>query len=114
MAAVYHIRGQRRKETPEGQLTKQIRKVLRLLHVYHWKQWQGIGSGMPGVSDILGIYKGRFLAIEIKAPGGRLSPAQKIFLDNVKEEGGVAILAYSVDDVIKGLGVEGRFKRPWG
>lgn len=69
----------------------------------------------PGVPDILGIYRlpgetaGRFLGIEIKAPRGKLSSAQEQFLNIIREQGGIAILAYSVDDVIRGLGVEDRF-----
>lgn len=52
-----------------------------------------------GTADILGIYKGKFLAIEVKSASGRLSEHQKIFLNQVKENGGIAIVARSIDDV---------------
>ena len=56
-----------------------------------------------GVADILGIYDGKPLAIEVKAPTGKVSEVQKEFLNEFKEEGGIAIIAYSVDDVINNL-----------
>jgi hypothetical protein len=56
-----------------------------------------------GVSDILGCYRGKLLCIEVKREGGRLSPYQETFLGAVRAEGGIAIVARSVEDVIKGL-----------
>lgn len=56
-----------------------------------------------GISDIVGIYEGRFLAIEVKSESGRLSSDQKVFLDDVKANGGIAIVARSVDDVERAL-----------
>jgi len=99
-----------RKMTPEGSLTKSIRDLLRALGVFHWKEFQSLGSP-PGISDILGVYQGKFLAIEVKAPKGKPSLAQTDFLNRVREEGGIAILAYSIEDVIRGLGIEDRFLR---
>jgi hypothetical protein len=63
---------------------------------------------ISGVSDIVGIVYypsglGRFLAIEVKKIGGRLSPAQKLFLADIKRLGGIAFMAYSLDEVIKKL-----------
>lgn len=57
------------------------------------------------MSDIIGIFGGRFLAIEVKAPGKRVKPgsAQERFLENVREEGGVAIEADCLEKVIEGL-----------
>mgnify|MGYP001576709913 FL=1 len=86
----------------EKDITRQIRDYLKALGIFHWKNHQGLGSA-PGVSDILGIYKGKPLAIEVKAPKGKLTEKQKIFLDNWSREGGLAIVAWSIDDVIKGL-----------
>lgn len=60
---------------------------------------------MKGVADILGIYQGKPLAIEVKSKKGVLSLYQKIFLNRFKENGGTAIVARSLDDVVKGLGL---------
>ena len=57
-----------------------------------------------GVSDILGIYKGRALAIEVKSKTGRATEAQVEFLTQFEAMGGVAILARSVADVVVALG----------
>ena len=49
--------------------------------------------GKKGSNDILGVLPGgRFLAVECKAKGGRLSPEQKQFLANVQELGGLAVV----------------------
>lgn len=53
-----------------------------------------------GVSDILGIYKGRPLAIEVKSAKGKVSPEQKDFLNKFAEMGGLCFVARSVEDVI--------------
>ena len=92
----------------EKQVTASIRQLLKTLGIFHWKQFQTLGSPL-GIADILGIYKGKFLAIEAKAPHGKLSPHQERFLSIIREQGGIAILAYSVEDVIRGLGVQDRF-----
>lgn len=52
-----------------------------------------------GVSDILGIYQGKPLAIEVKSAIGRLTDSQKKFLNEWAKEGGIAIVARSVEDV---------------
>ena len=56
-----------------------------------------------GISDIIGcLSNGRFFAVEVKVPGNKPTMEQKLFLQRVSEHGGVAILAYSLDDVMKG------------
>lgn len=56
-----------------------------------------------GVSDIIGIYKGRFLSIEVKSQKGRLSEDQKQWLRDVEAHGGISIVARSVEDVEQAL-----------
>ena len=52
-----------------------------------------------GVSDILGIYHGRFLAIEVKrATGGRTSKEQYDYIERIKKLGGIAGVCTSVDE----------------
>lgn len=62
-----------------------------------------------GVSDIIGIWQGRYLAIEVKRPGLELTKYQELFINRVNKEGGLAFMAKSVDDVIDKLGVRDRF-----
>lgn len=62
------------------------------------------GKGMRrGVSDVLGIYKGRFFAIEIKYGKNKPSPEQVAFIEDVNLYGGIGFVAYSVEDVEKNL-----------
>lgn len=62
-----------------------------------------------GVSDILGVYKGKFLAIEVKSAKGRTTDNQANFIHKVIENDGIAFVAKSVEDVdlmFKKLGYE--------
>ncbi len=56
-----------------------------------------------GFSDIIGIYEGRFLAIEVKVLGKKPTEAQQAFLDAVTAAGGVAFCAHSLDEVMDRL-----------
>ncbi len=56
-----------------------------------------------GSSDIIGIYEGRFIAIECKVGNAKLTKEQEIFIEAVKNQGGVAFVARSEDDVKKVL-----------
>lgn len=101
-----------RKET---QTQKEILKFLQDKGVFCWRVnntgipdprckggWRKpTGYSMPGMSDIIGIWKGKFLAIEVKALGRKknVSEKQKEFIWKVNNEGGVAFVADSVEDV---------------
>jgi len=50
---------------------------------------------------------GRLLAVECKAPGGKLRPEQKQFLDDVTECGGLAICVSDIGQLDVALMVEG-------
>jgi hypothetical protein len=50
----------------------------------------------PGCADLLCCYRGHFLAVEVKRPGGRLTPAQASFLRAVEAAGGKALV---IDDL---------------
>src|SRR6267154_5037238 len=70
--------------------------------IYNPKGGGFIPLGKPGVSDILGILpNGRFLAIEVKTPKGKLSENQIFFLDDINIRGGLAFMAITIDDVEK-------------
>lgn len=56
---------------------------------------------LKGVPDILGILPdGRFLGIEVKRPGGKVSPEQLDFIEKANGLGGVCFVAFSLEDVI--------------
>ena len=62
-----------------------------------------------GVSDILGIMNGRFIAIEVKRPSTRknVSRDQQSFLDKINQLGGLAFVATSIEDIEHGFKKEG-------
>jgi hypothetical protein len=58
------------------------------------------GVGGPGGADLIGLYLGRFLAVEIKTPTGRQSEEQKTFQRLVEKNNGIYVVLRSVDDAI--------------
>lgn len=102
------------KATRESDIVTACLEYLKLRGIFCWRQNQGAiplknGGyrrfvGLKGVSDILGILAdGRFLAVEVKKPGGKVRAEQQAFLDVIRENGGVALLVFSVNDLIEGL-----------
>lgn len=96
----------------ETDIQKQILTFLHLNKICAWRNNNGgvwdptrktfrtSFTGRKGVSDILGVLPmGRFLAIEVKTPKGKLSPDQAVFLEEVTSLGGLAFKAESVNDV---------------
>lgn len=62
------------------------------------------GYAFPGCADILGqLVTGHLLAIEVKRKGGRVRPAQRVFLAQVRAAGGLALLARGLPEVQAGL-----------
>lgn len=57
------------------------------------------GELMPGIPDIILVYKGRIIGLELKAPKGRLSPEQKVFHERLTLSGAVVFVARSLNDV---------------
>lgn len=87
-----------------------LKKILAFKHrnVGIFKKDTGsyipLSSGEKGISDIIGcLPDGRFLAIEVKKPGGRPSPEQKAFVERVNTSGGVGLIAYDLDAVIAAI-----------
>lgn len=102
------------KKSTESGVVKACLQLLQLHGIYCWRQNQGAiplsGGGfrrfvgLKGVADIIGIAggklgRGRFLAVEVKKPGGRLSKKQKAFLAAVEERGGYAVCVDNVADL---------------
>ena len=84
----------------EREIVTAIRKYLASLgsDVFFWKE-HGSVYGTNGVPDIICCYKGRFLGLECKLPGGRLTKIQKRTIEKINRAGGVACRVESVEDV---------------
>jgi hypothetical protein len=58
---------------------------------------------LAGASDLLLWHQGNSFALELKAPGGRLSDRQKQFLAAFNDAGGHSACAEGIDDAIAAL-----------
>lgn len=58
-----------------------------------------IQFGATGSPDIIAIYKGMFVGVEVKRIGGVQSEAQKAFQRNIESAGGYYILATSPEEL---------------
>lgn len=97
----------------ESEVQSQCLEYLQRLGLYVWRNNTGaykrngvfIRYGKKGSADILGITKeGKFLAVEVKREkGGVLSDEQKEFLFNITKNGGVSIVANSLESMIDQL-----------
>ncbi len=56
------------------------------------------GVGGPGGADLIGLYRGQFVAIEVKTPIARQSDEQKTFEQLVRRKGGIYVVLRSADD----------------
>jgi hypothetical protein len=56
------------------------------------------GVGGPGGSDLVGVFRGRAVFIELKTPIGRQSKEQKQFQQLVERKGAVYVVIRSVED----------------
>lgn len=98
--------------TPEGAIKHGICQWLWAKGIFFWVQSAGRIPGRKansryqrnGIADILGCYRGRMLAIEVKAPKGKTTAEQDEFLAAVNGFGGIAFVARSIADVERELG----------
>lgn len=82
-------------ETPEGKTKRRVKKLLDQYGALHFSPFMA-GMGASGVSDIICLYKGRFIAIECKADEKKLPTALQLkFLDRVRVWGGIGLLIHS-------------------
>lgn len=61
-------------------------------------------TGLPaGFSDLFGVRRrdGRAVFIEVKKPGGRISPEQRHFIEVMRSLGAVAGICRSAEDAVK-------------
>lgn len=87
------------KNIKEKSITNAILKYLRSLdNCFCWKEHGGM-YGTAGIPDIICCLNSRFIGIEVKKPDGKVSKLQEVTLRKIKKASGIAIVAYSVDDV---------------
>ena len=88
--------------TPEGELKKNIRRLLEERGAF-WSNVSGGAYSKPGDPDIVACFRGFYLAIEAKANAGRQSEMQKVRQVEVEAAEGWYVLARSEGDVSRAL-----------
>lgn len=80
--------------TPEGLVKTKIKKILNERNALHFSPYMA-GMGVAGVSDIIALYHGRFIAIEAKADETKKpTELQKKFLFSVDVNGGIPLVIH--------------------
>ena len=77
----------------EKNFENKVKEILKSKGAYVVKQF-GCAFSKSGVPDLLVCYKGKFIAVELKADKGNPSPLQLYNLEQVKDAGGYAFLLY--------------------
>ena len=70
---------------------EKVKKHLRERGAWVLKTWSG-GFQRSGIPDLLICYKGRFIAIELKAEKGKVSDLQRRELELIREAGGLGFV----------------------
>lgn len=76
--------------TPEGKVKVKISAMLKAAGAYYHMTVQN-GMGAPSL-DYVGCYKGRFFAIEAKAPGKKPTPRQEGTIKTIRAAEGVVFV----------------------
>ena len=71
--------------TPEGKVKEQVKKLLKQHGAYYHMPVQN-GMGAPTL-DFVCCIKGRFFAIETKAPGKKPTPRQELTMTQMADAG---------------------------
>ena len=102
-------------QTSENEIEKQIIEYLERLPRckvtktsttgrHKGNKWiKAKDSERKGKADLTICYLGRYIEIEVKRPGGKQKPEQKLQELETIAAGGVYWLVYSLDDVIKNM-----------
>ena len=82
----------------EKNIENHIKRYLKSKGAYYVKYF-GNQFSQVGVPDILACYKGKFIGREVKNETGKTSPLQDVNLEQIKQAGGISLVARSVEDV---------------
>jgi len=93
----------------ETDLIKPSLQLLAMRGAFAWRNNTGgmptpsggfIRFGTPGSGDIFAVLPdGRFLTVELKCGKNKVTPAEAAFMAQVRDRGGVCIVAYSITEL---------------
>lgn len=103
-------------EATEHEIQAQIIDRLNLVKgAFFWRQNSGLihsqykgeerfwRAGVKGIPDIMGVWDGVAVGIEVKRPGKKQSQDQITFAARIREAGGIAIVCTDAREVMKQL-----------
>lgn len=77
--------------TPEGKVKARLKKHLDAMGIYHFSPFQA-GMGRAGVPDIIGCYRGLFVAFECKAGKNKPTALQEREMNAIRTAKGLAFV----------------------
>lgn len=75
---------------PESKLSQKIQQALKGRGAYVWKV-HGNELTPAGTPDIVGVYRGHFIAVETKMPGNKLSAVQAYRITRMRNAGALVV-----------------------
>ena len=78
-------------DTPEKKVKRKVMEQLKVMKAYTVTPMTS-GFGNSGVPDVLCCYKGKFIGIECKANGGKMTALQIHNMNAIKNTGGITFL----------------------
>lgn len=83
----------------ENKFQEEVIKFLKNKRIYHFRfQAQSNLNGMP---DVLALYKGYFIGLELKKKGGEPTNLQERKIKTINENGGIGLIIDDIKDIIK-------------
>lgn len=78
-------------QTPEGKVKARLKKQLDEMGIYHFSPFQA-GMGRAGIPDVIGCYRGMFVAFECKAGKGKTTALQEREIAAIRTAKGLAFV----------------------
>lgn len=75
----------------EKQFENRVKRWLKSKGIYYFKYF-GNAFSTAGVLDLTLCVNGKFIAVELKAEKGKVSPLQEAHIKQIRENGGIAIV----------------------
>lgn len=84
--------------TPEGKLKAELKWLLQMRNGFY-SMVSGGAYGKNGDPDMVICYRGRYIAVEAKTEDGRQSKWQRVREGQIKNAGGIYVLARKREDL---------------
>ena len=71
---------------------------------FYFFKSHGQADQVRGLPDLIGCYRGYFVAMEVKKPGGHATDLQAFTMQRIRTAGGYAAVIHSVEEALDFLG----------